>query len=358
MDRRIVVGWRRSPGWVAPIVLAIALIRPGTIGSVAWGQVATPSFPGASSDIRDKAGLFGTDAIREARSKLSAIERATGGATVIETVDTLGGESVDKVATREAERSGIRGLFILIAKQERKLEVLASRGYRKDLTEDHRLAIRGAFSQGFQNRDFDGGLKRGIESIGKFLESAHPANASGGSARPAGGPDGPKDSSPLVVRNQVRLTLAGARTILIGAEVKARAMGLNVNIAVVDDGGHLLAFERMDQARPASSYTAISKAATAATMRQPTGPLPAGAEHPDPWLNLALEHAAASSGGKITTLRGGVPIVVDGQVIGGVGVGGGTGEQDSQVARAGIQAFSDRLDAQQPAPAPAGTARP
>jgi uncharacterized protein GlcG (DUF336 family) len=56
------------------------------------------------------------------------------------------------------------------------------------------------------------------------------------------------------VRNQIRLTLAGARTLIAGAEVKAQSRPLTVNIAVVDDGGHLLAFERMDGARPASGY--------------------------------------------------------------------------------------------------------
>ena len=157
------------------------------------------------------------------------------------------------------------------------------------------------------------------------------------------------------------MSLAGAQAILAGAEAKARAMGLNANIAVVDEGGHLLAFERMDQARPASIYTAMSKAITAATLRQPSGPIPPGSEHPDPLLNLGLENAAAASGGKITTLRGGLPIVVDGQVIGGVGVGGGTGEQDAQVARAGTQAFTARLAAHSAAPAlpaPAAETRP
>jgi hypothetical protein len=55
-----------------------------------------------------------------------------------------------------------------------------------------------------------------------------------------------------------------------------------------------------------------------------------------------------ASGGKITTLYGGVPVLVDSQVIGGVGVGGGSGEQDAQIARAGIQAFSDQLVASHP----------
>ena len=145
------------------------------------------------------------------------------------------------------------------------------------------------------------------------------------------------------MRNQVRLTLEGARAILAGARAKAQAMGLKVNIAVVDDGGHLIAFERMDGARPASVYTAMTKASTAATIRRPSGPFPPGTTQPDPLLNLSLENAAAASGSRLTTLLGGVPVEVDGQVIGGVGVGGGTGEQDAQVARAGIQAFADQL---------------
>jgi glc operon protein GlcG len=58
------------------------------------------------------------------------------------------------------------------------------------------------------------------------------------------------------------------------------------------------------------------------------------------FLSLSLQSA---SGGKITSLKGGVPIVIDGQVVGAVGVGGGTGEQDVEVAKAGIQALLDEL---------------
>lgn len=146
------------------------------------------------------------------------------------------------------------------------------------------------------------------------------------------------DDGPAVVRDQPRLTLAGARLALAAAEAKAAAMGLKENIAVVDDGGHLVAFVRMDGARPASGYTAMTKATTAATFRRPTGPLASGMAEADPLLNLSLQNAAASSGGKLTTLKGGVPIVIDGQVIGAVGVGGGTGEQDAEVASAGAAA--------------------
>jgi glc operon protein GlcG len=169
----------------------------------------------------------------------------------------------------------------------------------------------------------------------------------------------PSAASELVVRNQVRLTLAGARRIIAAAEAKATEMGLKMNIAVVDDGGHLLAFARMDGARPASGYTALTKATTAATFRQETGPLPKGASAPDPLLNLSLQNAAAASGGKVTTLFGGVPVVVEGQVIGGVGIGGGTGEQDAVVAKAGIAAFLRELDAQRSDPKSAeGRAKP
>ena len=160
-------------------------------------------------------------------------------------------------------------------------------------------------------------------------------------------PTGEKKSPgpPLVTRGRVQLNLAGAEAILAGAKQKAESMKLKVNVAVVDDGGHLLSFARMDGARPASVYTAITKAVTAATFRQETGPLPPRGE-PDLLLNLSLQNAAAAGGGKLTTLKGGVPVVIDGQVVGGVGVGGGSGEQDAEVARAGIQKLLDALGAQ------------
>jgi glc operon protein GlcG len=147
---------------------------------------------------------------------------------------------------------------------------------------------------------------------------------------------------PLVTRDRVQLNLAGAETVLEATKKKAAAMGLKCNIAIVDDGGHLLTFARMDGARPASAATALTKAVSAATFRQETGPMPAKGE-PDLLLSLSLPITAAASGGKITVLKGGIPIVVDGQVIGAIGVGGGTGEQDVEVAKAGIQALLDEL---------------
>jgi glc operon protein GlcG len=148
-----------------------------------------------------------------------------------------------------------------------------------------------------------------------------------------------RGEEPLVTRNHIKLSLGGADLIVREARKKAEAMQLKVNIAVVDDGGHLIAFARMDGARPASGYTAQTKAVSAATFRIPTGPFPAGTTTPDPLLNLSLQNAAAASGGKATTLFGGVPVTIDGQIAGAVGVGGATGEQDAEIARAGIEAL-------------------
>jgi glc operon protein GlcG len=148
-----------------------------------------------------------------------------------------------------------------------------------------------------------------------------------------------QEKVPLVARDRVQLNLAGAEVVLEAAKKKAAAMGLKCNVAVVDDGGHLLAFARMDGARPASAATALTKAVSAATFRQETGPLPLKGE-PDLLLSLSIQNA---SGGKVTTLKGGVPILIDGQAVGAVGVGGGTGEQDAEVAKAGIQALLDGL---------------
>ncbi|HTI50263.1 MAG TPA: heme-binding protein [Planctomycetaceae bacterium] len=151
-------------------------------------------------------------------------------------------------------------------------------------------------------------------------------------------------AAPLVTGGRLQLNLAGAETILAASKQKAAAMQLKVNIAIVDDGGHLLSFARMDGARPASGSTALTKAVSAATFRQETGTLPPKGE-PDLLLNLSLQNAAFASGGKVTTLKGGVPVIVDGQAIGAVGVGGGTGEQDAEIARAGIQNLLEKLAA-------------
>ena len=337
-----------------------------------------PEMDHVPSDVRDTAGMFSADAVRAARDALAKIERTIGVPVLIETVETLKGETIDEVATRLARRSGAQGVFILIAQGDEDRGAGLSPLHR-GVAAPARIKVRSAFIEGFRKKNFDDGLREGVAALDAELASARsegkvplaekPASRDESPTRrflpqsPAASAPGqfegtrehepgvaaePAKGKPLVIRNQVRLTLDGARTIIAAAAEQAASMSLKMNIAVVDEGGHLLSFDRMDGARPASGYTAITKASTAATFRQPTGPLPAGTSTPDPLLNLSLQIAAQASGGKITTLLGGLPIVVDGQVIGGVGVGGGSGEQDAQVARAGVQAFLVELQKREP----------
>jgi glc operon protein GlcG len=308
-----------------------------------------------SSQIRDVAGLFSVEALQKARVRLDRIEKEFHIPVVIETIDSTQGESIDDVSIRRAQRSGIHGIFILIAKQEHKIRV---RDYKSLLSNEARVEIQEAFSHPFAQKNFDVGLSAGIDAVEAALthRGAKPPKPEERPALPIRNTTTAvaefEDAalSPLIVRNQIHLTLAGARRVIAESEAKATAMKVKMNIAVVDDGGHLLAFARMDGARPASAYTAMTKATSAATIRQPTGPLPPGTNPPDVLLNISLQNAAAASGGKVTTLLGGVPIVVDGQVIGAVGVGGGTGEQDAEVARAGVNSLIEELKKEGVAP--------
>ncbi len=142
--------------------------------------------------------------------------------------------------------------------------------------------------------------------------------------------------SKLVVRYATRLTLEGARAVLAAAEQRAAQMNCPMNIAIVDDGGHLLAFARMDGAKPASIRIALTKARGAALRRQPTG-APGEPDRPNVLLGLGL---AVAGMGEQTPIRGGFPLVVDEQVIGAIGVSAGTEDQDVEVAQAGVAALT------------------
>jgi glc operon protein GlcG len=139
----------------------------------------------------------------------------------------------------------------------------------------------------------------------------------------------------LVTRNHPKLTLEGARAVLAAAQRRAEQIHVPMDIAVVDDGGHLLAFERMDGARPSSIAISLVKAQAAALRRSPTGPALAGDQVN---LPLALGLAIASPAAQ-TPIRGGVPLIVDGEVVGAVGASAGSEDQDLDVARAGAAAI-------------------
>jgi glc operon protein GlcG len=115
--------------------------------------------------------------------------------------------------------------------------------------------------------------------------------------------------------------------ILAAARSEAQSNGWGVAIAVVDDGGHPLALERLDGCAPIGAYIAGEKARSAALGRRETK----GYEE---MVNGG--RSAFLSAPLLTSLEGGVPVLVDGQVVGAVGVSGVKAEQDAQVARAGI----------------------
>lgn len=131
------------------------------------------------------------------------------------------------------------------------------------------------------------------------------------------------------VAKHLRLTQNGAMNILAAAVKKASDMGKPQCIAVVDEGGNLLAFTRMDGAKMLSIESAIRKAVTAASSRAPTGGIQGD-------LEFRLAHATS---GRLVNLKGGLPVIVDGVTIGGIGVGSQTGEEDLEVAKVGLAAI-------------------
>jgi uncharacterized protein GlcG (DUF336 family) len=126
------------------------------------------------------------------------------------------------------------------------------------------------------------------------------------------------------------VSLEDARKASAAASAEAKKNKWAMAIAVVDDGGHLIYFERIDETQFGSIDIAIGKARTAVSLKRPT---------------KALEDAL--NGGQYAILafpnilprEGGLPIFADGKVIGAIGVSGGTSPQDAQVAKAGVDAL-------------------
>ena len=139
-----------------------------------------------------------------------------------------------------------------------------------------------------------------------------------------------------------RLTLEDAKVLLDAAEAKAHEINVPETICVCDDGGHPIALHRMTGARLTGVEIAIAKAFTAAGHRRPTHRFnepPAGPALPG---NEAFGIHAMHPG-TFAIFVGGFPIEVDGEVVGGIGVSGGNGEQDVAVATAALAAFRASL---------------
>jgi glc operon protein GlcG len=127
------------------------------------------------------------------------------------------------------------------------------------------------------------------------------------------------------------LTLEEANRIVQGALSKAQELGIKISAAVCDNGGRLIAFNRMDDAIWASVYGSQGKAVASAGFGRASGLLTERAEHP------TFRGIAAAEGGHMIYGQGAVPIIRNGVVEGACGVGGGTGEQDEECAQAGVE---------------------
>ena len=133
------------------------------------------------------------------------------------------------------------------------------------------------------------------------------------------------------MKNKPVLELADVQKILAAATATAVQNRWAVSIAVVDDGGHLLALQRLDGAAPVSAYISTEKARTAALGRRESGSYEKMInEGRMSFLSVPQLHAL---------LEGGAPILADGQVIGAVGVSGVKSTEDLQVAKAGIDSL-------------------
>ncbi|MGC2122932.1 MAG: heme-binding protein [Xanthobacteraceae bacterium] len=149
---------------------------------------------------------------------------------------------------------------------------------------------------------------------------------------PAGAPnlDAIPDKMPFNLPFGTPVTLEKAQALVQAAIAEANKRGWPEDFAVVDWGGNLVAFARMDGAQLASIAIAEHKARTAARYRRPTIAFENGMQKAGLNYLLTLDDVIAS--------RGGIPLVVDGKIIGAIGCSGGTGSQDAALCEAAIAA--------------------
>lgn len=136
-----------------------------------------------------------------------------------------------------------------------------------------------------------------------------------------------------------RLSIEDARVLTEGARAKAQGISIPMCIAVTDESGNLISFERMDGGKVTSTIIAQDKAFTAAGARKATHEYN---EVCKPGSLVFGIHTAI--GGRLSVVGGGLPIVVDGEVVGGIGISSGTPQQDMECAQAGIDYFLEHLN--------------
>ena len=141
----------------------------------------------------------------------------------------------------------------------------------------------------------------------------------------------------MYVAESKRLTHSGARKMMTTAVELAEKAGIAISCAIVDGGGHMILLERMDGGRFHTLHSSTTKAVCAASNRRPT--TAQGAAGQDLDVAHALGLALAAGPGRWTAMEGGVPVLVDGQCIGGIGVSGGDWETDVRIAKAAVESI-------------------
>jgi uncharacterized protein GlcG (DUF336 family) len=131
-----------------------------------------------------------------------------------------------------------------------------------------------------------------------------------------------------------RLTLERAEVLLHAVRLRAMELGVRVSAAVVDDGGHLIAFARMDGAAIAGPTLAVDKAYTAVAQSTSTAELAVLAAPGGPLFGIQ-----ANGNGRYVIFAGGIPLRNHGLIVGGIGVSGASVEDDGSCADAGLEAF-------------------
>jgi uncharacterized protein GlcG (DUF336 family) len=131
-----------------------------------------------------------------------------------------------------------------------------------------------------------------------------------------------------------RIDVSDAKALVEGAVIKSEAMGIPMCIAVCDESGNLIAFERMDGGKISSISIAIDKAFTGAAARRGTHVYNELCQPGKPTFGIHI-----TNGGRFSIIGGGLPVTVNGVVVGGIGVSSGTAGEDLQVAEAAVAHF-------------------
>ena len=133
-----------------------------------------------------------------------------------------------------------------------------------------------------------------------------------------------------------RLDIDDASVLIAGARAKAEEIGVPMCIAITDESGNLIAFERMNGGKTTSINLAIDKSFTAAGVRKSTHVLGEVSQPGNPAYGLS-----STLTGRMVVVAGGVPVMFGDEVVGGIGVSSGSPAQDLEVAEAGVKAFAE-----------------